>query len=341
MEEDLDEISRGEREMNAFLKEFYFGDTKHRGLLKAAEHGAEKADYPVLDLGTDTESGEPVRVRVGRFGPFVQVGEGGPGRTASLPDDVAPADLTVGRAMELVKAKAEGPRALGVDPATGQQVYVMNGRYGAYVQLGETPEGPKDRRKGGPASAVAEKPKRSSLQGGMTDQTVTLEDALKLLSLPRVVGLHPDDNEPITTNFGRFGPYVKHGDEFRSLESEDQVFSISFDDALALVRAPKQSRRRGQGASKKTLRELTHEGSTIKLLAGRYGPYVTDGSVNASLPKTADPNALTFEQAMELLNARRDMAPAPKRAGRGGGFKRKAAAAPKAVKAKGAKRKAS
>ena len=326
MEEDLDEISRGEREMNAFLKEFYYGDKKHRGLLTAAEHGAEKADYPVLDLGTDAETGEPVRVRVGRFGPFVQVGEGGPGRTASLPEDVAPADLSVERAMELVRAKAEGPRALGVDSASGQQVYVMNGRYGAYVQLGETPEGKK-----------AEKPKRSSLQGGMTESTVTLEEALKLLSLPRTVGLHPDDNEPITTNFGRFGPYAKHGDEFRSLESEDQVFSISFDDALALIRAPKQSRRRGQqGASKKTLRELTHEGTKIKLLAGRYGPYVTDGTVNASLPKTGDPDTLTFEQAMELLNARRDMAPAPKR----GGFKRKAAgaAAPRA-KAKATKRK--
>jgi DNA topoisomerase-1 len=334
MEEDLDEISRGEREMNAFLKEFYYGDKKHRGLLTAAEHGAEKADYPVLDLGIDAETGEAVRVRVGRFGPFVQVADGGPGRTASLPEDVAPADLTVERAMELVRAKAEGPRALGVDSATGQQVYVMNGRYGAYVQLGETPEGKK-----------AEKPKRSSLQGDMTESTVTLADALKLLSLPRTVGLHPDDNEPITTNFGRFGPYVKHGDEFRSLESEDQVFSISFDDALALIRAPKQSRRRGQqGASKKTLRELTHEGATIKLLAGRYGPYVTDGTINASLPKTADPNGLTFEQATELLNARRDMAPAPKRAGRGGGFKRTAAgaAAPKAkAKSKATKRKAS
>jgi DNA topoisomerase I len=328
MEEDLDEISRGEREMLAFLKEFYYGDKKHRGLLTAVELGAEKADYPVLDLGTDSESGEMVRVRVGRFGPFVQLGDGGPGRTASLPEDVAPADLSVERAMELVRAKAEGPRGLGADPATGQQVYVMNGRYGAYVQLGETPEGKK-----------AEKPKRASLQGGMTESTVTLDEALKLLSLPRVVGLHPDDNEPISTNFGRFGPYVKHGDEFRSLESEDQVFGISFDDALALIRAPKQSRRRGQGASKKTLRELTNEGATIKLLAGRYGPYVTDGSVNASLPKTADPNALTFEQAMELLNARRDMAPAPKR----GGFKRKpaGAAAPKTAKAKGAKRKAS
>src|ERR1044072_8203145 len=199
--------------------------------------------------------------------------------------------------MERVRGKAEGPRTLGVDPATGQNVYVMNGRYGAYVQLGETPEaGQKSKVKG----QTAEKPKRSSLQAGMTESSITLEQALPLLSLPRVVGLHPDDNEPISTNFGRFGPYVKHGDEFRSLESEDQVFGISFDDALALIRAPKQSRRRGQqGASKKTLRELTHEGATIKLLAGRYGPYGTDGSVNASPPKTADPNALTYEQATE------------------------------------------
>ena len=148
MEDDLDEISRGERESIAFLKQFYFGDKKHRGLLPAVENGAEKADYPVLDLGIDPESGEPVRVRIGRFGPFVQVGEGGPGRTASLPEDVAPADLTVEKALELVRAKAEGPRTLGVDPATGQNVYVMNGRYGAYVQLGETPEPPPKKKKG-------------------------------------------------------------------------------------------------------------------------------------------------------------------------------------------------
>jgi DNA topoisomerase-1 len=309
MEEDLDEISRGEREWVAFLKQFYYGDKKHRGLLGAVEQGAENADYPVLELGEEPDSGDSVRIRIGRFGPFVQLGDGGPGRTASLPEDVAPADLTVQRALELVRAKAEGPRTLGVDPATSQNVYVMNGRYGAYVQLGETPEGKK-----------AEKPKRASLQSGMTEASITLDEALKLLSLPRVVGLHPDDNEPITTNFGRFGPYVKHNDEFRSLESEDDVFTISFDAALELLRAPKQSRRR-QGAQKKTLRELTNDGTTLKLLAGRYGPYVTDGTTNASLPKAVAPESLTFEQAMELLAARRDAAPAPRR----GATKRRAA----------------
>ena len=305
MEEDLDEISRGEREWIAFLKQFYYGDRKRRGLLRAVEHGAEKADYPVLDLGTDPDSGEAVRIRIGRFGPFVQVAEGGPGRTASLPDDVAPADLTVDKALELVRAKAEGPRTLGVDPATGQNVYVMNGRYGAYVQLGETPEAKGKGQK-------AEKPKRASLQAGMTDSTVTLEEALKLLSLPRVVGINPDDNEPITANFGRFGPYLKHGDEFRSLESEEDVFNISFDAALALVRAPKQSRRR-PAAQKKVLRELTENGTTIKVLAGRYGPYVTDGTTNASIPKTTAPEVLTYAQAVELLAARKDAAPAARR----------------------------
>jgi DNA topoisomerase-1 len=318
MEEDLDEISRGEREWIEFLRQFYFGTTKHRGLLPAAEHGAEKADYPLLDLGTEPETGEPIRVRIGRFGPFVQVGDGGPGRTASLPDEIAPADLSTDKALELVRAKAEGPRTLGVDSSTGKNVYVMHGRFGAYVQLGETPE-PPPKVKGKKAEPV-EKPKRASLQGGMSESTITLAEALKLLSLPRVLGLHPDDNEPVVTNFGRFGPYVKHGDEFRSLESEDDVFGISFDAALELLRAPKQSRRR-QATQKKVLRELTKDGSTLKLLAGRYGPYVTDGSVNASLPKTMNPDAVTYEQAMELLAARRDAAPAPRR----GGFKRRAA----------------
>jgi DNA topoisomerase-1 len=330
MEDDLDEISRGERESVEFLREFYYGNKKkkHRGLLGAVEHGAENADYPILELGGDSADGEPVRIRIGRFGPFVQVGEGGPGRTASLPDDLAPADLTVERALELVRVKAEGPRTIGVDPATGMNVYVMNGRFGAYVQLGDTPEGKK-----------AEKPKRASLQSGMTESSITLEEALKLLSLPRVVGLHPDDNEPILTNFGRFGPYVKHGDEFRSLESEDDVFNIEFDAALALIRAPKVSRRR-QAVQKKVMRELTNEGGAkIRLLAGRYGPYVTDGTTNASIPKSTNPESLTFQQATELLEARRNAAPSPRRAAAVGRRRTtKAAAAPRARKAKTARK---
>ena len=303
MEEDLDEISRGERDGTHFIREFYLGDGKHRGLLPAAEKGQEQADYPLLDLGTDPDSGEPVRVRIGRFGPFLQVGEGGPGRTASLPPEMAPADLSIAKAMDLVRAKAEGPRTIGCDPATDLPVFVMTGRFGAYVQLGETPTGKK-----------AEKPKRASLQAGMTDATVTLEDALRLLSLPRVLGVHPDDGEPIATNFGRFGPYVKHKDEFRSLPSDDDVFGISFEGALELLRAPKVSRQR-QSVSRKVLMELAVPGaSPLKVLAGRYGPYVTDGTTNASIPKGIDPAALTMAQAQELLAARRDAPPSPRRA---------------------------
>jgi len=331
MEDDLDEISRGERESVAFLRQFYFGDKKHRGLLPAVTRGEERADYPVLDLGADPENGDLVRVRIGRFGPFVQLGEGGPGRTASLPEDVAPADMTAEKALELVRAKAEGPRTVGVDSATGQNVYVMTGRYGAYVQLGETPEpAPKARGKA-PKAEKAPRPKRASLQAGMTESTVTLAEALKLLSLPRVVGLHPDDNEPITTSFGRFGPYVKHGDQFRSLESDEDVFSISFDAALALLRAPKQSRRR-QAAPKKVLRELTKDGAaTLRVLAGRYGPYVTDGTTNASIPRGTSPELVTFDQAAELLEARRNAAPSPRR-----GTSRRRTAAPRAA-ARGAR----
>ncbi|MBI3047850.1 MAG: type I DNA topoisomerase [Acidobacteria bacterium] len=332
MEEDLDEISRGEREWITFLKQFYYGDRKHRGLLPAVERGEVKADYPVLDLGDDPETGEPVRVRIGRFGPFVQVGDGGPGRTASLPEDVAPADLIVEKALELVRAKAEGPRVLGVDPATGQNVYVMSGRYGAYVQLGETPETVRGATVRGATvrgakvrGQKAAKPKRASLQAGTTESTVTLDEALKLLSLPRVVGLHPDDNEPITTNFGRFGPYVRHGSEFRSLDSDADVFTITLEGALALLRAPKQSRRR-PAAPKRVLRELTQGNTTVRVLEGRYGPYVTDGTTNASIPRGSNPEAVTFEQALELLEARRNAAPSPWR-----GAGRRRTAAPRAT----------
>jgi DNA topoisomerase-1 len=299
MEDALDSISRGEREWIGFLRQFYFGDRKHRGLRPAVDVGTEKAEYPLLDLGRDPESGDPVRVRVGRFGPFVQVGDGGPGRTASLPDDLAPADLTTARALELVRAKAEGPRTLGEDPETKLPVLAMTGRYGPYVQLGDTPD---DRK--------APKPKRASLQGGMSESTVTLEEALKLLRLPRELGAHPDDGEAIVTNFGRFGPYVKHGSEFRSLETDDDVFTVSFEAALALLREPKQSRRR-QAAPRKVLAELAGEGGvTVKVLAGRYGPYVTDGETNASIPRGTAPEAVTFKQAQDLLEARRASAPA-------------------------------
>jgi DNA topoisomerase I len=302
MEEDLDEISRGEREWLDFIRQFYRGDRHHRGLEDAVKQAEANADYPLIDVGVDAESNDPVRVRIGRYGPFLQLGEGGPGKTASLPPTLAPADLTVEKAMTLIRAKAEGPRLLGVDPRTTMNVYAIHGRFGAYVQLGETPDkGSKD------------KPKRASLTGGMTESTVTLDDALKLLELPRELGMHPESQQPIVAGLGRFGPYVKHGDDYRSLGAADDVFTVTLDRALALFAEPKKSARRQM--TRRVIRQIdaTDGGKAIQVLEGRYGPYVTDGETNASVPNGTDPAGLTLDEARALIEARQN---APPRANR-------------------------
>src|SRR3954466_13356863 len=265
MEEDLDQISRGEREWLDFIREFYRGDKHHRGLEEAVKQAEERAEYPLIDVGPDAESGESVRVRIGRYGPFLQLGEGGPGRTAGIPPSLAPADLTVEKSVGLIRAKAEGPRLLGVDPKTGMNVVAINGRFGAYVQLGETPE-----------KGVKEKPKRSSLTGSLTESTVTLEEALKLLELPRELGVHPESGQPVVAGLGRFGPYVKHGDDYRSLAAEDDLFTVDLARALQLFSEPKRGGRRQM--TKRIIRQIegTDGGAALQVLEGRYGPYVTD-----------------------------------------------------------------
>ena len=299
MEEILDQISNGERDWLEFLAEFYRGDKKkkHPGLEHLVEDKGQSIEYPIIELGRDPESNLPVRVRIGRYGPFLQLGDqndGGP--RASLPEDLAPADLNLEKALALLKAKAQGPKSLGVDPATGMHVYVMHGRFGAYVQLGETPE---DRD---------EKPRRASLGRDFTEETITLEAALRLLSLPRELG-KADDGEPILSNLGRFGPYVKHGSEFRSLEESDDVYTISFERAKELLAQPKKSMRRARQAPKelKALGKHPESGADVKILDGRYGPYVTDGETNASVPKGTQVDAVTMASAIELLNARAGM----------------------------------
>jgi DNA topoisomerase I len=304
MEEDLDQISRGEREWLDFIREFYRGDKHHRGLEDAVKQAEERADYPLIDVGTDPDSGQPIRVRVGRYGPFLQLGEGGPGNTASLPPALPPADLSVDKAMTILRAKAEGPRVVGVDPQTGQNVYVIHGRFGAYVQLGEHPE-----------KGSKEKPKRASLLSTMTESSVTLDEALKLLALPRELGTHPESGQPIVAGLGRFGPYVKHGDDYRSLDADDDLFTVGLERALALFAAPKRSGRR-HAAPKRVIAKIESPdgGAPLQVLEGRYGPYVTDGETNASVPKGMDPASLSLDDARALIEARRG---APPRAGRG------------------------
>jgi DNA topoisomerase I len=304
MEEDLDQISRGEREWLDFIKQFYRGDRHHRGLEDAVKQAQETAEYPLIDVGVDPDSGEAVRVRIGRYGPFLQQGEGGPGKTAGLPPTQAPADLSVAKAMTLIRAKAEGPRVLGVDPKSGLSVYAIHGRFGAYVQLGDIPE-----------KGSKEKPKRSSLVGSMTESTVTLDEALKLLELPRELGVHPEAGTPIVAGLGRFGPYIKHGDDYRSLEPTDDLFTVGLERALALLAAPKRSARQ---AAKRVIRtiEVPNGGTSLQVLEGRFGPYVTDGEVNASIPKGGDPATITLEEAQALLEARRGAPPREPRRGR-------------------------
>jgi DNA topoisomerase I len=304
MEEILDQISNGEKDWLDFIREFYRGDGKHHGLENLVEDKGQEIAYPVIQVCDDPDSGLPIRVRIGRYGPFLQLGDSSnDGPRASVPSDLAPADLTCDKAVALLKAKAQGPRSLGEDPQTGQPVYVMLGRFGPYVQLGETPTDKK-----------APKPRRASLGRNFNEDTITLEEALRLLSLPRELG-PADDGEVIIANVGRFGPYVKHGSEFRSLESEDDVYTITLERAKALLAQEKKSARRQRSAAKelRVLGAHPQSGATLRILDGRYGPYVTDGTTNASLPKGAAPEALTMDEAIALLEARAGAAKAPRR----------------------------
>ncbi len=322
IEEDLDEISKGERERDDFLADFYHGGGGREwpGLKHLVEDGTQ-IDYPVISLGSHPESGAPVVVRIGRFGPYVQIGEGSEAVNASVPDDVPPAEFTLEVALALAEARSKGPDSLGTDPASGLAVYLMTGRFGPYVQLGETPE-----------KGSKEKPRRASLTRDDDGSSLTLERALELLSLPRLVGRDTATGEDIVANFGRFGPYVKRGDDFRSLAGDAQVFEVTLDEAIELFSHEKPSRRT---ASRKVLRDLgahPDSGAVVQLLEGRYGPYVTDGTTNASVPKDVESDALTLEAAMELLKAREGIKPA----GRG----RKGAARRPGTTTRGTRRKA-
>jgi DNA topoisomerase-1 len=316
MEEDLDEISNGQRDWLDFVRAFYRGKPRERrGLEPTVAAVEQKVSYPTIEIGVDPASEQKVVVRVGRYGPFLQMGKGGPGKTASLSEDLPPADLTIEKALALLKARAAGPRLLGVDPKTGLNVYVANGRFGAYVQLGETPE----------SGSGAPRPRRASLNGGLTEATVTLEPALRLLELPRQLGTHPGSGVPVVAGLGRFGPYVKHGDEFRSLEAEDDVHTITLERALELLAAPKMGRRQHR-AAKTALADLgphPESGAPIRVMSGRYGPYVTDGMTNASVPGDTDPASVTIDQAVTLLSARAT----GKRSRRRGGAEPKTSAA--------------
>ncbi|MEX1006501.1 MAG: type I DNA topoisomerase [Acidimicrobiia bacterium] len=298
MEEALDAIARGEGEAEKWLHAFYFGngDAGLRDLV--AEERIATIDMAVVNavqVGHDADGNELV-VRVWPNGANIERGDD----KAPIPADVAPDELTRERAEELLAQGAIGPRVLGDDPETGMPVLALTGRFGPFVQLGEVPNGSK------------EKPKRASLFASMEPATITLHEALALLSLPRVVGSDASDTD-ITAQNGRYGPYLKKGTETRSLASEDQLFTVTLQDAEALFALPKQRRGRVAKPPLADLGPHPDSGAPLRVLDGRYGPYVTDGTTNASVPRGTDPESITLEQGIELLRERAARAPATKR----------------------------
>ncbi|MEU8568815.1 type I DNA topoisomerase [Streptomyces pathocidini] len=349
MEDDLDRIARGEAQAVPWLRRFYFGsDEAAAGT--AAEAGNGDGDHLgglkelVTDLGaidarevSSFPVGDGIVLRVGRYGPYVEAPsetEGEPGRRADVPDDLPPDELTAELAKELLD-KPSGERPLGTDPETGRPIVAKDGRYGPYV----TEILPEDTPKTG-KNAV--KPRTASLFKTMSLDTVTLEDALRLMSLPRVVGADPEGVE-ITAQNGRYGPYLKKGTDSRSLESEDQLFSITLDEALAIYAQPKQ---RGRAAAKPPLKELGTDPVSerpVVVKDGRFGPYVTDGETNATLRRDDDVETITPERGYELLAEKRAKGPAKKTAAKKAPAKKapaKKAPAKKAVAKKAPAKKA-
>jgi DNA topoisomerase-1 len=296
MEEALDVIARGEAEAEKWLHSFYYGNgTPGLRELVDDEHMGQIDPRGVSTIPIGVSDGQDVVVRVGRYGPYVQRADN---ETASLPPDIAPDELTVEMAMDLIAKQAEGPKSLGAHPTTELPVYVMTGRFGPYVQLGDQEEGSK------------KKPKRASLFSSMTTETVTLDEALQLLSLPRTVGVDAEERE-IVASPGRFGPYLKRADgETRSLTSEEQLFTITLAEAEALYAQPKMRRGRQQKPPIAELGENPDNGAAVRVLEGRYGPYVTDGNVNATVPRGIDPAQLSLDEAVGLLRAKAEAGPA-------------------------------
>jgi DNA topoisomerase I len=283
MEDDLDRIAAGDQARDEWLQRFYFGHGSDPGLHHLVTEHLDEIDARAVN--SIAIPGSEAVVRVGRYGPYLEHGE----RRASLPIDLAPDELSPERVEELLSQPDNRP--LGTDPDAGTEIVVRSGRYGPYVTE-VLPDG------------VDERPRTASLFASMSPETVTLDDALRLLSLPRVVG--ELDSEEVTAQNGRYGPYIKKGSESRSLESEDQLFSVTLEQAQALLAEP--PRRRGRRAARGPLKELGPDpasGKPVVLRDGRFGPYVTDGETNASLRRSDSPEGLTLERAVELLAERR------------------------------------
>ena len=340
LEDDLDAIARGEQKRVEWLKSFYYGSEKQVGLRQVVDNLGE-IDARALNSTPITDD---ATLRFGKYGPYLEVvdpanPEAKP-RIVNVPEDLAPDELTAEKARELIDAPVAGDRVLGENPENGKVIVVKDGRFGPYVQendpvsdddavdeaTGEVVEKPKKKSK----KEAAPKPRTASLFRSMSVDTIDLDTALQLLSLPRVVGTDPATGEEITAQNGRFGPYLKKGTDSRSLESESQIFDVTLEKALELYAQPKYGGRKASSALKEFEADPV-SGKPIRIRDGRFGAYVTDGETNITIPRGQTPDDITFEIAVQMLADKRAKGPAPKRGAKKAPAKKTAAkkAAPK------------
>jgi DNA topoisomerase-1 len=325
MEDDLDKIAGGEADRVDWLGQFYFGGGDHPGLREIVDNLGDIDARAVNSIRID----DGITLRVGKYGPYLEVEDGSETpRRVNVPEDLAPDELTAEKARELIDAPVVTDRVLGENPANGKTIVVKDGRYGPYVTelepepdteivadaaTGEVVE--EKPKKKGAKKAAAPKPRTASLFKSMEPATVDLATALQLLDLPRTVGEDPESGEPITAQNGRYGPYLKKGTDSRSLESEDQIFTIELPAALEIFAQPKYGARRASSALKEFDADPT-SGKPIRIRDGRFGPYVTDGETNATIPRGETVEGVDFDRAVQLLADKRAKGPAKPKAKR-------------------------
>lgn len=294
MENVLDEISRGERESTPYLREFYFGENGDSPGLKSML----QSDIDIKAICTITlgESGNrPVTVRIGRYGPYLEHGED----RANLSPELAPADLDLETALEIIKKGSEYPKTLGVDPESGKTILMKSGRFGIYLQLDD--------------EGSDKKPKQKSLLPGMQPADVSLEIAVEILALPKNLGNHPESGEPVLADLGRYGPYVRSGEKSRSLPAGEDLLNLQLAKAVEILA---QQNRQGTELLQ-TLGKHPETGVDVVIKSGRYGPYITDGSTNVSLKKGEDAATVTLDMAVERLAEKAAKGPTKRRRARG------------------------
>jgi len=342
LEDDLDAIARGEQKRVEWLKSFYFGTEAQVGLRQVVDNLGE-IDARALNSTPITDT---ATLRFGKYGPYLEVIDPAKpeerGRIVNVPEDLAPDELTAAKAQELIDAPVAGDRVLGENPENGRVIVVKDGRYGPYVQenlpeedvavdeaTGEVVDKPKKKT----AKKDAPKPRTSSLFRSMSVEDIDLDTALTLLSLPRVVGNDPETGDEITAQNGRYGPYLKKGTDSRSLESEQQIFDVTLEQALAIYAQPKYGA--GSRRASSALAEFEADpvsGKPIRIRDGRFGAYVTDGETNVTIPRGQKPEDITFEIAVQMLADKRAKGPAPKRGAKKAPAKKAPAKKPAAKK---------